>query len=371
MNGWARTPWLKPKTKAVDPFFTLSSIPFVPMLLLAIESSCDETAAAVLEDGSSLLSSIVDSQIQVHSPYGGVVPELASRRHIETIFPVVNEALEQASIRLEQLDAIAVTQGPGLVGSLLIGMSFAKALAYVKNLPCVGVDHMAGHLLSIFLGENRPVFPYIALAASGGHSSIYLVNNPLSYKLLGQTRDDAAGEAFDKVAKLLDLGYPGGPIIAETAEKGNPEAVNFPRAWLDPDSLDFSFSGVKTAVVNFVNRASRKKEELHIPDICASFQEAIADVLVEKTLTAARKSGVSQIVLAGGVAANQRLRSLMSSRGQKENFSVFLPPKEYCTDNAAMIAIAGYHLYNSNQYDSDSLNMDVYSRSQIVTNDEG
>ena len=335
------------------------------MLLLAIESSCDETAAAVLENGTRLLSSVVDSQILVHSPYGGVVPELASRRHIATIFPVVNKALQQAAIRLEQLDAIAVTQGPGLVGSLLIGMSFAKALAYVDNIPCLGVDHMAGHLLSIFLGEKHPCFPYIALAASGGHSSIYLVNDPLTYKLLGQTRDDAAGEAFDKVAKLLGLGYPGGPIIAETAANGNPEAVSFPRAWLDPDSLDFSFSGLKTAVVNYVNGAHQKKETLHIPDICASFQEAIADVLVGKTLAAARTSGVAQIVLAGGVAANQRLRDLMSSRGQKENCEVFLPPKEYCTDNAAMIAVAGYHLFKNRKQALNTIDMDVYSRSQI------
>jgi N6-L-threonylcarbamoyladenine synthase len=335
------------------------------MLILAIESSCDETAAAVLEDGTNLLSSVVDSQIEVHSPYGGVVPELASRRHIETIFPVVAEALQQASIRLEQLDAIAVTQGPGLIGSLLIGMSFAKALAYVENLPCLGVDHMAGHLLSIFLGKNQPSFPYIALAASGGHSSIYLVNNPLSYKLLGQTRDDAAGEAFDKVAKLLGLGYPGGPIIAGIAEKGNPAAVSFPRAWLAPNSLDFSFSGLKTAVVNYVNGAKQKKEELHIPNICASFQEAIADVLVAKTLTAARISGVSQVVLAGGVAANQRLRDLMNSRGRKENIAVFLPPIEYCTDNAAMIAIAGYHIFKNRKQTSSIIDMDAYSRSQI------
>ena len=335
------------------------------MLLLAIESSCDETAAAVVEDGTTLLSSVVDSQIQVHSPYGGVVPELASRRHIETIYPVVNEALKQAGINLNQLDAIAATQGPGLVGSLLIGMSFAKALAYVHNLPCIGVDHMAGHLLSIFLGQDHPGFPYVALAASGGHSSIYLVNDPLSYKLLGQTRDDAAGEAFDKVAKLLDLGYPGGPIIAETAKKGNSEAVNFPRAWLEPDSFDFSFSGVKTAVVNYVNQANLKKKKLNIPDICASFQEAIADVLVEKTLKAAKSKNVSQIVLAGGVAANQRLRELMRLRGQKEKFSVFLPPTEYCTDNAAMIAVAGYHHYQNKKQWPDTIDMDVYSRSQI------
>jgi len=335
------------------------------MLLLAIESSCDETAAAVLQDGINLLSSVVDSQIQVHSPYGGVVPELASRRHIETIYPVVDQALKQAAIRLDQLDAIAVTQGPGLVGSLLIGMSFAKAIAYVENIPCIGVNHMAGHLLSVFLGENHPGFPYVALAASGGHSSIYLVDDPLSFKQIGQTRDDAAGEAFDKVAKLLGLGYPGGPIISERAEKGNPEAVNFPRAWLETDSLDFSFSGVKTAVVNYVNKCKQKEEELHIPDICASFQEAVADVLVEKTIGAAKKSGVSRIVLAGGVGANQRLREHLTKRGQDENIAVFLPPKHFCTDNAAMIAIAGYHLFSNNQYESDSLNMDVYSRSQI------
>jgi N6-L-threonylcarbamoyladenine synthase len=335
------------------------------MLLLAIESSCDETAAAVLQDGISLLSSVVDSQIQVHSPYGGVVPELASRRHIETIYPVIDQALKQASVRLDQLDAIAVTQGPGLVGSLLIGMSFAKAIAYVENLPCIGVDHMAGHLLSVFLGDNHPSFPYMALVASGGHSSLYLVDDPLSYKLIGQTRDDAPGEAFDKVAKLLGLGYPGGPIIAEKAKEGNPEAVSFPRAWLETDSLDFSFSGVKTAVVNYVNKASHKEEELHIPDICASFQEAIADVLVEKTIRAAREHGVSQVILAGGVGANQRLRELLTRRGQDENIEVFLPPIHFCTDNAAMIAIAGYHIFNSNQYESDSLNMDVYSRSQI------
>jgi N6-L-threonylcarbamoyladenine synthase len=286
------------------------------MLLLAIESSCDETAAAVLQDGINLLSSVVDSQILVHSPYGGVVPELASRRHIETIYPVVDQALKQAAIRLDQLDVIAVTQGPGLVGSLLIGMSFAKAIAYVENLPCIGINHMAGHLLSVFLGDNHPSFPYIALVASGGHSSLYLVDDPLSYKQIGQTRDDAAGEAFD-------------------------------------------------AVVNYVNRASQKEEELNIPDICASFQEAVADVLAEKAITAAQKHGVSQIVLAGGVGANQRLREHLTLRGRDENIAVFLPPKHFCTDNAAMIAIAGYHLYNSNQYDADSLNMDVYSRSQI------
>ena len=334
------------------------------MFLLGIESSCDETAAAVLKDGTELLSSVVDTQIQVHAKYGGVVPELASRRHIETIYPVVNEALEEAGITLNQVDCIAVTRGPGLVGSLLVGLSFAKALAYVKQIPCLGVDHMAGHLLSVFLGDKQPSFPYIALAASGGHSSIYLVDSPTSYQLLGQTRDDAAGEAFDKVAKLLGLGYPGGPVISEKALQGNPESIKFPRAWLETDSFDFSFSGVKTAVVNYVHQANQKENTLQIADICASFQEAIADVLVTKTLMATRKTGLRQIVLAGGVAANKRLRELMSSRGKQEKFEVFLPPIEFCTDNAAMIALAGYHRFQ-NRSAADFLDMDVYSRSQL------
>lgn len=334
------------------------------MLLLAIESSCDETAAAVLQDGTNLLSSVVDTQIQIHSPYGGVVPELASRRHIATVYPVVEQALQQAEIRLGQLDAIAATQGPGLVGSLLIGMSFAKALAYVEDIPCIGVDHMTGHLLSVFLGQNPPDFPYVALIASGGHSSIYLVHDYLSFELLGRTRDDAAGEAFDKVAKLLGLDYPGGPVIAANAIKGNREAIKFPRAWLEADSLDFSFSGVKTAVVNYVNNANRKKEQLEIADICASFQEAVIDVLVEKTIAAAKKLEVSQVVLAGGVGANQRLREHLTTRGREEKMDVFLPPIHFCTDNAAMIAVAGYHLFNSGRFETDAIDMDVYSRTQ-------
>jgi N6-L-threonylcarbamoyladenine synthase len=223
---------------------------------------------------------------------------------------------------------------------------------------------MAGHLLSVFLGDAQPSFPYIALAASGGHSSIYLVESPTVYKLLGQTRDDAAGEAFDKVAKLLGLGYPGGPIISEKALQGDPKSIKFPRAWLESDSLDFSFSGVKTSVVNYVNQARQKGNTLNIADICASFQEAIADVLVAKTIMAAHTSGVRQIVLAGGVAANKRLRELMSSRGEQEKFDVFLPPIKFCTDNAAMIALAGYHCFKDISA-ADYLDMDVYSRSPI------
>ena len=331
------------------------------MLVLGIESSCDETAAAIVADGSTLLASIVDTQIAVHSRYGGVVPELASRRHLETIFPVVHAALQQANIGFDQLDGIAVTRGPGLIGSLLVGFSFTKALAMVTGLPYVGVDHMAGHLLSVFLSDTKPEYPYIALVASGGHSSIFQVTDPLTYRLLGRTRDDAAGEAFDKVAKLLDLGYPGGPAISLLAADGDRNGIPFPRAWLEPDSFDFSFSGIKTAVVNYVNERRRRNEDLDLEKICASFQEAITEVLVEKTIRAARQLGINQVVIAGGVAANLRLREYLLQRGSQEKLNVYIPPPEFCTDNAAMIALAGYHLLRNGH--TDSLEADVYSRS--------
>ena len=344
------------------------------MLILGIESSCDETAAAVLQDGNILLSDIVATQISTHRKYGGVVPELASRKHLEAIWPVVQEAVEQADTNLDLIDGIAVTQGPGLVGSLLIGMSFAKAISFVKKIPYVGVDHLTGHLLSVFLSETKPTFPYIALVVSGGHSSIIKVSGPLDFELLGLTRDDAAGEAFDKVAKLLSLGYPGGPVISEKAQDGDPEAINFPRAWLEPDSIDFSFSGIKTAVANHVNKLGQKQQnlqqevkDLNLADICASFQEAVVEVLVEKTIRAARKSRVENVVLAGGVAANKRLREYMQQRGQDENLSVFMPPPQYCTDNAAMIALAGYHKLM--KHGILSYDMDVYSRSQFTIAD--
>jgi N6-L-threonylcarbamoyladenine synthase len=337
------------------------------MLVLGIESSCDETAAAVVADGTTLLANVVDTQIEVHSRYGGVVPELASRRHLETIYPVVHEALTQADIGLEQLDGLAVTRGPGLIGSLLIGFSFAKALAMVTGLPYVGVDHMAGHLLSVFLSDPVPDFPYVALVASGGHSSIFHVSDPLTYRLLGRTRDDAAGEAFDKVAKVLGLGYPGGPIISQLADNGNRDGIAFPRAWLEPDSLDFSFSGIKTAVVNYITNRHDKNKTINREDICASFQEAVAEVLVEKTLRAARQLNVENVVLAGGVAANRRLRQYIQERGSQKNINVFLPPREFCTDNAAMIGLAGYYQLKDGQ--AAGLDTDVYSRSLIVTPD--
>lgn len=331
------------------------------MLILGIETSCDETAAAVLEDGNRLLSDVVNSQIDIHKKYGGVVPELASRKHIENIYPVVREALSQADVTLDQLDGLAVTRGPGLIGSLLVGLSFAKAVSCVKKIPYVGIDHMEGHLLSVFLDKEKPVFPYVAIIASGGHSSIFYAENPTTFKILGRTRDDAAGEAFDKVAKLLGLGYPGGPVIGKEAEKGDAEAIAFPRAWLAPESLDFSFSGLKTAVANHVNRCRTKKEPLNIPDICASFQEAVADVLTEKAFRAAERAQVANLVLAGGVASNKRLRERMRRKGKRTGIKVFMPPPRFCTDNAAMIALAGFHRMPSAVLDYD---MDVYSRSR-------
>jgi N6-L-threonylcarbamoyladenine synthase len=333
------------------------------MLVLGIESSCDETGAAILADGN-LLADVVNSQVTIHGRYGGVVPELASRQHLENIYPVIEEALSRAAVTLDQIDAIAVTNGPGLIGCLLVGLSFAKALAYVKKIPLVGVDHIAGHLLSVFLGPDHPTFPYVAVVVSGGHSSIFLVNDYQTFKLMGRTRDDAAGEAFDKVAKLLELGYPGGPIISRLATQGNPKAINFPRSWLDKDSLDFSFSGLKTAVATYVRQQRQQNTPLAIPDICASFQEAVVEVLADKAVQAARQTRIENIVLAGGVAANPRLRECLLKKGAEEQLKIFLPPLEFCTDNAAMIALAGYHLLPQNPTPA-SFDMDAYSRSQF------
>lgn len=333
------------------------------MLILAIESSCDDTAAAVLEDGHAVLSNVISSQFDVHARYGGIVPELASRRHIESIWPVVQEALDKAGTTLDGIDCIVATQGPGLIGSLLVGFTFAKGLALVKNIPCVGVDHMAGHLLSAFLSEKPPEFPYIALVVSGGNSSIYRVDDHCTFTCLGRTRDDAAGEAFDKVAKLLDLGYPGGPVINELAREGDADSITFPRAWLDADSLDFSFSGLKTAVANYVNKCRQKAVPMPIADICASFQEAVVDVLTEKTINAAIKNQVNTIVLGGGVASNSRLRDRMQQYCNEKNLRFHVPSPVFCTDNAAMIGLAGYHSYLlGNRILPDS---DVYSRSPL------
>jgi N6-L-threonylcarbamoyladenine synthase len=315
------------------------------MRLLAIETSCDDTGAAVVLNGRKILSNVVSSQNSIHQKYGGVVPELASRRHIEMIVPIVTEALKGANLTLKEIDGIAVTQGPGLVGSLLIGLSFAKSVAFATGKPIVGVNHVEGHLSAIFLEKNPPRFPFIGLVVSGGHTSLFRMDGFGKYKRLGQTRDDAAGEAFDKVAKLLGLGYPGGPIIDELSKKGNPKTIGFPRPSLSKNSLDFSFSGLKTAVVNYVKSHPEPRggysEEL-VRDIVSSFQEAVIDVLVKKTIRAALDQKLKRIVLSGGVAANQHLRKRMSEAAHEEKLSVYIPSPVFCTDNAAMIGVVGY-----------------------------
>jgi N6-L-threonylcarbamoyladenine synthase len=333
------------------------------MYILGIESSCDDTAAAVLEN-DHILSSVLSSQDCIHTKFGGVVPELASRKHLQAIHPIVQAALDRAGVALSDIQLIAATRGPGLTGSLLVGYSYSKALSYVRNIPLIGVDHMAGHILSIFLERNNPPFPYIALIASGGTSSIYLAEDFTNFKLLGRTRDDAAGEAFDKVAKLLGLAYPGGPNVAREAKNGQPRYVQFPRAWLDENSLDFSFSGVKTAVLNHVHQQLRNDCQLRVADICASFQEAVVEVLVAKTIAAARQNTIDTIVIGGGVSANARLREVFLDKCTNEGLSFYAPLPIYCTDNAAMIALAGFHAFN--HLGPTSLDEDVYSRSQLV-----
>jgi N6-L-threonylcarbamoyladenine synthase len=309
------------------------------MVILAIESSCDETAAAVTAEGEKALSNIVSSQTQVHRKYGGIVPELASRKHIEVIIPVIKEALLKAGITLDHVEGVAVTNGPGLIGSLLVGLSVAKAIAYARNLPFIGVNHVEGHLSAIFLENPRLQFPLVGLVVSGGHTCLYRVNHLGSYEWLGGTRDDAAGEAFDKVAKLLNLGYPGGPVIDEVARNGNPQAIPFPRAFISKDSFDFSFSGIKTSVLHHVKKHPHDRVE----DIAASFQEAVVDVLISKAVQAARSLDVPRIVLSGGVACNGRLRVRLKEMAEKEGLEVSIPSPILCTDNAAMIGVIGHY----------------------------
>lgn len=333
------------------------------MIILGIESSCDETACGVMQDDTTLLSHVVDSQIDIHRAYGGVVPEIASRRHIESIYPVVETALQQCDLSLDDVDLIGVTAGPGLIGSLLIGLNFTKAIALVKNIPFVGVDHMAGHLLSVFLSDQKPEFPFVALVASGGHSSLFYAKGYTEFELLGRTRDDAAGEAFDKVAKLLGLPYPGGPEISRHGNTGDRNKIKFPRSWLDKDSFDFSFSGLKTSVANYVHK-TEDRSPLFLSDVCASFQEAVIDVLSAKAVQAAQFKKCNQVVLAGGVAANPRLRDLLSKRCRSAGLNIAMPPLDYCTDNGAMICVAAYHQYQ--QSGPSSLDLDVYSRSPLI-----
>lgn len=315
--------------------------------ILAIETSCDETACAVLEDGRAILSSVVASQMEIHARYGGVFPEVASRQHVLTIIPVVEEALAKAHLRLADVDAIAVTQGPGLAGSLLVGVNAAKGLALGAGLPLVGVNHLEGHIYSAWLheaGEQPPAppqFPLMALLVSGGHSELDLMTGHLEYRRLGLTLDDAAGEAFDKTARLLGLPYPGGPSIQTAAEQGDPGAFKFPRAWLE-GTWDFSFSGLKTAVLREVRRFEAEGKPIPVADMAASFQAAVVEVLFKKTMDATRQSGAREIIVGGGVSANTALRAAFLDQSQ---FKVTIPPLKYCTDNAAMIAAAGYYRY--------------------------
>lgn len=310
-------------------------------LVLGIESSCDESAAAVVAGGREVLSSVVASQVKDHAPFGGVVPELASRRHLENMAPVVSAALAEAGVTLEEISGVAVTQGPGLIGALLVGLNLAKALAWSRGLPIVGVSHLEGHLAALSLADEPPPHPFLALLVSGGHTSLFLVSGPGEQQELGCTKDDAAGEAFDKVAKLYGLGYPGGVIIDRMAASGDPTVIQLPRPRLHDGTLDFSFSGLKSAVVRF--REANQGRDYRIEDLCAGFQEAVVEVLVKKTLAAAAQHGVGHLALAGGVAANQRLRAALAQAANQAGLGVTLPPVELCTDNAAMIAAAGCH----------------------------
>jgi len=330
------------------------------MMILGIETSCDETAAAVVEDGRKVHASVVASQIEIHHPYGGVVPELASRRHVEAVVPVVEEALAVAGLSADRVDALAVTRGPGLVGCLLVGFCFAKAFAYARGLPWVGVDHLEGHLHSVLLGDNPPPFPFVALLASGGHTGIYYMAAEDRYEMLGQTRDDAAGEAYDKVAKMLGLGYPGGAVIDRLAGRGDARRIAFTRPYLGKERFDFSFSGLKTAVYRYIQTHPETFRQEQA-DIAAGFQEAVVDVLVHKLLYAAEVKRCSRVVIAGGVAANGRLRQRLTADAVQKQLQAYIPPLSLCGDNAAMIAAAGYHSLKAGR--RGALDDDVYSRS--------
>lgn len=323
------------------------------MQILAIETSCDETSAAVIKNGREILSNIVSTQVEFHKKYGGIVPEIAARKHIEVINPIIQEALDKAKTNFKKIDAVAVTYGPGLVGSLLVGVCAAKAIAYAANKPLIGVNHLEGHIYANFLSTvHRPPFPFITLMVSGGHTMIVYVKDHGKYEIIGRTRDDAVGEAFDKVARFLGLGYPGGPIIDKLAKEGNPKAIHFTRPMLG-DGFDFSFSGIKTAVVNYVKRKPTAVSGEPIADIAASFQQACIDVLVTKTLGAAEKYKIKTIALAGGVAANSQLREEMKSKAKDMN--VIIPPFSLCTDNAAMIGAAAYYKFKAGK----SSNLDL------------
>ena len=324
-------------------------------LTMAIESSCDETSVAIVRNGREILSNIISSQIEVHKVFGGVVPEIASRHHLKNINGVAKEALEEAGVTLDDIDLIGVTQGPGLVGALLIGLATAKAFAFAKNKPLVGVHHIQGHISANYIEHKELEPPFLALVVSGGHTSIIEVLGYNNFKVIGRTRDDAAGEAFDKVARVLGLGYPGGPLIDEIAKKGNKDAIYFKRVYLEKDGFDFSFSGTKTGVINYLNTEKQAGREINIPDVAASFQQAVMEVIVDKAIDAAEKLGKKKIVLAGGVAANSSLRTMLENACSQKGIKLFCPSTILCTDNAAMIGCAAYYKFKEGYLDDMSL----------------
>lgn len=321
--------------------------------LLAIESSCDETSAAVIQDGKKVLSNVVASQIDIHKEYGGVVPEIASRKHVELIMPVIDKALHESKVAKADLDGVAVTSGPGLIGALMVGLSTAKAIAFSLDIPLIGVNHLEAHMSAVHL-ENEVSFPFLGLVVSGGHTSLYLVKSYTKFELLGKTRDDAAGEAFDKAAKIMGLPYPGGIEIDKLAKKGNREAIKFPRPFKSSSNFDFSFSGLKTSVLYYLRKHPDPSEQ-ELSDICASYQEAIVDTLVDKTLLAAKGHKVKSVVIAGGVACNSRLRELSKERLEIEGITVYIPSPKYCTDNAAMIGSLGGFMFQKGETSELSL----------------
>jgi len=324
--------------------------------ILGIETSCDETSAAVVTDGRLVSSNIIHSQIEIHRKYGGVVPEIASRNHIVKIDQVVQRALDGANLQLRDVSAVAVTFGPGLVGALLVGLNFGKALAYGADLPLIGVHHIAGHIASVYLENPDVAPPFVSLVVSGGHTLLIHVKGYSDFQVLGANLDDAAGEAFDKVARCLGLPYPGGVEIDRLATTGNPDAIDFPRAWLDAASLDFSFSGLKSAVLNYLNNAKMSAREINHPDIAASFQAAVVDVLSKKAITACRHVGAKRLAVVGGVACNSALRATLADLCAAEGITLHIPPPIFCTDNAAMIAAAAYHKYQAGDFANQNLN---------------
>jgi N6-L-threonylcarbamoyladenine synthase len=328
-------------------------------LVLAVETSCDETAVALVQGGRRVLASSVASQLDLHEKYGGVVPELASRRHVEALLPVLNEALDDTGASLETVDVIAATQGPGLIGALLVGLTAGKALSFALNKPLVGVNHLVGHIYANFLMRDfSPQWPLVCLIASGGHADLVFVRGHREVELLGRTRDDAAGEAFDKVARELGLGYPGGPPMSRLARRGDPSALDFPRAYLEEGSLDFSFSGLKTHAVRLLEAREEGPADFSYEGFCAGFQEAVVEVLANKALAVAEKLGVKQLLLSGGVGANWRLRELLKQGSEERGISFSVPPPKLCTDNAAMIGAAGYYLWREGYASELSLDAD-------------